>query len=100
MGANFGVRFRRIILPLIFPAMTTVLLLRSVEMWKEFIFPYVLAGNYPLLGTLIEGLYNSSRSPDEASLVALILVGCTLVTLVIIVEVMGFLKRTMVDGDY
>jgi len=58
MGAGYTQRLRYIILPLLLPACTTVVLLRSIEMWKEFIFPFVLAGRYSLLGTLIESLYN------------------------------------------
>jgi len=98
MGAGFRVRLKRIILPLIFPAMTTVLLLRSVEMWKEFIFPYVLAGNYPLLGTLIEKLYGFGSDPGEAAIVALVLVVCTIITLVAIVEITGRIKRILVNS--
>ncbi len=98
MGAGFRVRLQRIILPLIFPAMTTVLLLRSVEMWKEFIFPYILAGNYPLLGTLIEKLYGFGSDPGEAAVVALVLVGLTILTLVVIVEITGRIKRVLVNS--
>lgn len=97
MGAGFRTRFTKIILPLIFPAITTVLLLRSVEMWKEFIFPFVLAGNYPLLGTLIEDLYGFGHEPGEAAVVALILVLCTVLTLVLIIEITGFIKKKMIN---
>jgi len=98
MGAGFRSRLTKIILPLIFPAITTVLLLRSVEMWKEFIFPYVLAGNYPLLGTLIEKLYGFGSDPGEAAVVALVLVLCTIFTLVLIIEITGRLKRMIVNS--
>ncbi len=98
MGAGFRARLTKIILPLVFPAMTTVLLLRSVEMWKEFIFPYILAGNYPLLGTLIEKLYGFGSEPGEAAVVALILVGLTVLTLILIVEITGRIKRELVNS--
>jgi ABC-type sugar transport system permease subunit len=100
LGAGFRVRISKILLPLIFPAMTTVLLLRSVEMWKEFIFPYVLAGNNQLLGTLIESFYVSfaGQRESEAAVVALFLVFLIVVTLLIILSVMNRLKKMVVDG--
>ncbi len=98
MGAGFRIRFMKIILPLIFPAMTTVLLLRSVEMWKEFIFPYVLAGNYPLLGTYIEELYGFGSEPAEAAVVALVLVACTITTLAVIFSITSFIKKRLVNS--
>ena len=52
LGAGFRARLWHIILPLLIPSCATVILLRSIEMWKEFIFPFVLAGKYSLLGTL------------------------------------------------
>jgi len=97
MGAGFRERLTRIILPLVFPAMTTVLLLRSVEMWKEFIFPYVLAGNYPLLATLIEELYGFGSEPGEASVVALLLVLFTILSLVAILQITGWIKKHIVN---
>lgn len=99
LGAGFRVRFTKILLPIIFPAMTMVLLLRSVEMWKEFIFPYILAGNNNLLGTLIESLYVSyaGQRQSEAALVALVLVCCIIISLLITIEVMGRLKKLVVD---
>ncbi len=98
MGAGFRERLVRIILPLVFPAMTTVLLLRSVEMWKEFIFPYVLAGNYPLLATLIEDLYGFGSEPGEASVVALFLVLFTVLTLVAILQITGWIKKHIINA--
>ena len=64
-------------LPLLIPSISSVILLRSIEMWKEFIFPFVLAGQYNLFGTLIESLYNNWGYSHEAAAVALILVACT-----------------------
>lgn len=73
MGANSFQTFFRITLPLLIPAISTVLILRSIEFWKEFIFPFILAGSYPLLATLIERAYHEWRNPYEASAIALIL---------------------------
>jgi ABC-type sugar transport system permease subunit len=97
MGAGFRIRFYRIILPLIFPAITTVLLLRSVEMWKEFIFPYILAGSHPLLGTFIEELYGFGSEPAEAAVVALVLVACTVLTLMFILGVTSWVKKRLIN---
>lgn len=101
LGAGFRVRMMKIILPLTFPAITTVLLLRSIEMWKEFIFPHVLARNYNLLGTLIDKLYNSRIDEygiSQASFVALVLVLCIVVTLYVLFIVLKILRTWMVDG--
>lgn len=73
LGANAGQIFLRITLPLLVPAMSTVLVLRSIEMWKEFIFPFILAGSYPLVATLIERAYHEWRNPNEACAIALVL---------------------------
>lgn len=101
LGAGFRVRLLKIILPLTFPAITTVLLLRSIEMWKEFIFPHVLARNYNLLGTLIDKLYSTRIDEygiSQASLVALVLVVCIVVTLYVLFLVLKLIRNWMVDG--
>lgn len=98
MGAGFRQRFFDIILPLILPSCATVLLLRSIEMWKEFIFPFVLAGKYSLLGTLIESLYNDWGSSHEAAAVALILVLCIVTTAFIFLLMFDALKKRIYKG--
>ncbi len=80
MGAGLRQRLRFLVLPLIIPSMAAVVLLRSIEMWKEFIFPFVLAGRYSMLGTLIESLYNGWGYAHQAAVVALVLVGCIVIT--------------------
>lgn len=99
LGAGFRQRFTKVVLPLLFPAMTTVLLLRSVEMWKEFIFPYVLAKKTHLLGTLIDYLYISSlgQREGEAAVVGFVLVVGVVLTLLFIISIMTLLKRWLVD---
>ena len=74
MGANFWQRFKYITLPLLTPAISTVLILRSIENWKEVIFPFVIAPAYPLLGVLIERLYHVQQNPPLAGACALWLV--------------------------
>ncbi|KPL04402.1 MAG: hypothetical protein AMJ90_00795 [candidate division Zixibacteria bacterium SM23_73_2] len=74
MGASFWQRFKYITLPLLTPAISTVLILRSIENWKEFIFPFIIAPAYPLLGVLIERLYHVEQNPQLACACALWLV--------------------------
>jgi ABC-type sugar transport system permease subunit len=96
MGAGLRQRMRHIILPLIMPSMSAVMLLRSIEMWKEFIFPFVLAGRHNLLGTLIESLYNDWGYSHEAAVVALILVVCIIVSALLLMYTMELFKRLLI----
>jgi ABC-type sugar transport system permease subunit len=93
MGASFAKRLRLVIIPLILPAISSVVLLRSLEMWKEFIFPFVLAGRYNLLGTLIESLYNKWGKSNEAAAVALILVACIVVSTFLFMWCMELVRK-------
>jgi ABC-type sugar transport system permease subunit len=95
MGANFRQRLQRVIIPLILPSISAVVLLRSIEMWKEFIFPFVLAGRYHLLGTLIESLYNDWGSSNEAAVVALILVLCIVISGYCFLLVMDLIRKLL-----
>jgi ABC-type sugar transport system permease subunit len=74
MGANERQKFRFITIPLLLPAISTVLIIRSIEMWKEFIFPYFLARRYHLFGTYIEYLYHDCQSSGRAAAVSIFLV--------------------------
>ncbi len=96
MGANTFQTFMKITLPLLTPAMATVLVLRSIEVWKEFIFPFILAGSYPLLATLIERAYHEWRDPHEASAIALILLGLIILSTIIIFYVLKWLRKQLV----
>ena len=95
MGSGLFKRLRYIIIPLIIPSISSVVLLRSIEMWKEFIFPFVLAGQYNLLGTLIESLYNNWGFANEAAAVALILVVCIVITVFIFLKGMELLQKVL-----
>ncbi len=92
MGATLRQRFSKIMLPLIIPSVSAVVLLRSVEMWKEFIFPYVLAGRYRFLGTLIDYYYNDFGNPHYAAVVALVMVACIIATTVMFGKTLDFFK--------
>ena len=96
MGANAFQTFTKITLPLLTPAMATVLVLRSIEVWKEFIFPFILAGSYPLLATLIERAYHEWRNPHEASAIALILLGLIILSTILIFYVLKRLRKQLV----
>ncbi len=93
MGAGWRKQLRLIVIPLIMPAISAVILLRSIEMWKEFIFPFVLAGKYPLLGTLIESLYNNWGNPHQAACVAVVLVICIVGSSLVYMFFIDVLKR-------
>jgi ABC-type sugar transport system permease subunit len=93
MGANFRVRLFKIILPLILPSISAVLLLRTVEMWKEFIFPFVLAGRNRLFGTLIDFYYNDLGDSHKAAVVALVMVLCIVISTLILMKTMEFLQK-------
>jgi len=95
MGASFKTRFRLIIVPLLLPSISAVILLRSLEMWKEFIFPFILAGKYNLLGTLIEALYNNWGRSHEAAVVALILVACIIVSTGLFMWLLDMVRRRL-----
>jgi ABC-type sugar transport system permease subunit len=98
MGAGLRRRAWHIILPLMIPSISAVVLLRSIEMWKEFIFPFILAGKYSLLGTLIESLYNDWGNSNQAAAVALILVLCIVVTTVVFLTAMEFVRKTVLKA--
>jgi ABC-type sugar transport system permease subunit len=98
LGAGFRARLWHIILPLLIPSCATVILLRSIEMWKEFIFPFVLAGKYSLLGTLIESLYNDWGSSNEAAVVALVLVVCIVITTFTFLIIMEIIRKWLWKG--
>lgn len=96
MGAGFFRRLRYVILPLIIPSVSAVVLLRSLEMWKEFIFPFVLAGRHNLLGTLIESLYNNWGRSSDAAVVALALVMSIVVSTAAFMWLMERARRLLV----
>nr|WP_144927703.1 sugar ABC transporter permease [Paenibacillus bovis] len=74
MGANSVRQFMYITIPLLIPAISSVLVLRSIEAWKEFIFPYILAPSYPILGVLIEKYFVQLNNPGMAAAIGVILI--------------------------
>lgn len=98
MGATFRRRIFHIILPLMIPSISAVLLLRSVEMWKEFIFPFVLAGRYHLLGTLIDFYYNQIGDSNMAAAVAIVMVFCIVLTTFVFMKTIERIQRLIVSS--
>lgn len=96
MGATFRQRILKVIIPLIIPSIAVVLLLRSVEMWKEFIFPFVLAGRSRFLGTLIDYYYNGIGNSYSAAAVAIIMVICIILSSILINNIIQLIKKVLV----
>jgi ABC-type Fe3+ transport system permease subunit len=80
---------------LLIPSISAVVLLRSVEMWKEFIFPFVLAGRYRLLGTLIDFYYNETGNAGNAAMVAIALVACSIISTLVFLWSMDALRKVV-----
>jgi ABC-type sugar transport system permease subunit len=93
MGGSTFQKFRYITLPSLIPSISMVLILRNVEMWKEFIFPFILAGRFQLLGTLIEEVYHSWRSPTEAAAISIVLILSIAASSAILFMLTSALKR-------
>jgi len=96
MGARSWQQFKYLTLPLLTPAILTILILRSIENWKEFVFPFVLAPAYPLLGVLIERLYHVEQNPALAASVALGLVILIALTTLIFTTITKMVRKYLV----
>lgn len=96
MGAGARQQFAYITLPLLTPAISTVLVLRSIELWKEFIFPFIVAPAFPTLGVLIEQIYHNQRNAGLAALISLLLVVCIGLSTYLIRSILTRLERRLV----
>jgi ABC-type sugar transport system permease subunit len=96
MGAGGWQQFKYVTLPLLTPAILTVLILRSIENWKEFVFPFVVAPAYPVLGVLIERLYHVEQNPALAASVALSLVILTGLSTLLFVGITRMVRKHLV----
>jgi ABC-type sugar transport system permease subunit len=74
MGSSVFQNFFYITLPSMLPAISSVLVLRSIEAWKAFIFPYILAPGFPVLGVLIEKYYIQLQNPGISAAIGVILI--------------------------
>ncbi len=93
LGASKWHTFRYIIIPQIMPYIVVVLILRSIEFWKEFIFAFVLSGRYTLLATLVEEYYHTWHNLGVASVISLIILGFILVTVFLIKIIAKLIER-------
>ncbi|MFO7173506.1 MAG: sugar ABC transporter permease [Bacillota bacterium] len=98
MGATSWQQFKYITVPQLVPAMASVLVLRSIEAWKEFIFPYILAPSFPVLGTLIDHAYHVAKRPSYAAALALVLVVLIAVTTGVLNRILRFLETHLVKA--
>jgi ABC-type sugar transport system permease subunit len=96
MGAKSWQEFKYLTLPLLTPAILTILILRSIENWKEFVFPFILAPAYPLLGVLIERLYHVEQNPALAASVALCLVALIGITTLVFTLITKMVRKYLV----
>ena len=96
LGAGSLQKFKYITLPLLIPAISTVLTLRSIECWKEFIFPFFLAPSFPLLSTLIDYAYHTLQSPGVACAIAIVLIILIIATMGILNWVLKKLRRALI----
>src|SRR5690606_5668919 len=74
MGANSVRQFMYITIPLLIPAISSVLVLRSTEEWKELLFQYILSTSYPVFSVLIEKYFVQLNNPGMAAAIGVILI--------------------------
>jgi len=98
MGANGWQRFWFITIPMIIPAISTVLILRSIEVWKEFIFPFIIAPTFPVLGVMIDHSYHVLRNPPLAASIGVILIILILITRWILFFITEKVRAYLVKG--
>lgn len=98
MGANGWKRFWFITIPMIVPAISTVLILRSIEVWKEFIFPFIIAPTFPILGVMIDHEYHVLRNPPMAATIGVLLIIFILITRWILTFITEKVRSYLVKG--
>jgi len=96
LGAGGLQKFRYITLPLLLPAISTVLILRSIELWKEFIFPFFLAPQFPVLATLIDKAYHVWMNPGLACAISLVLIAFIVTFMAVLNWLLKTLSRVLV----
>ncbi len=96
MGASKLQRTLFITVPLLVPSISSVLVLRSIEAWKEFVFPYILSPSYPVLSVLIDEYYNVIRDPGLTAVVGILLIASILVFSQTLKFVLNLINRNLV----
>lgn len=98
MGASSIQNFFYITLPSMLPAISSVLVLRSIEAWKEFIFPYILAPTFPVLGVLIEKYYIQLQNPGMSAAIGMVLIVVILVGTFLLNKLLKYLNNLLVKA--
>ncbi len=98
MGSTVFQNFFYITLPSMLPAISSVLVLRSIEAWKEFIFPYILAPSFPVLGVLIEKYYIQLQDPGLSAAIGVMLIAVILVGTYLLNKVLRYLNDLLVKA--
>ncbi|MEQ8187280.1 MAG: extracellular solute-binding protein [Candidatus Eremiobacterota bacterium] len=97
MGASSLQTFFYITVPSLLPAISTVLLLRSIEAWKEFIFPYIIAPNAPILGVMIDRAYHDAKNDGLAAVAGIVLILCIILSTtflsILLKKINNYLKK-------
>lgn len=96
MGSSNFKNFFLITIPLLMPAISSVLVLRSIEAWKEFVFALNLSPKYPLLGVLIDKYYIQQMNPGTSAVVGILLVACILVSALVIKFILNTIQKYLV----
>lgn len=96
MGSTPFQNFIYITLPSMLPAISSVLVLRSIEAWKAFIFPYILAPSFPVLGVLIEKYYIALNNPGVSAAIGIILVMVILLSTFVLNKLLKYLNNLLV----
>lgn len=96
MGSSAIQSFGYITVPSMLPAISSVLVLRSIEAWKEFIFPYILAPSFPVLGVLIEKYYIQLQNPGVSAAIGITLVVVILISTFVLNRALKYLNKLLV----
>ncbi len=96
MGCGNIKSFFYITVPLLMPSISSVLTLRSIEAWKEFVFALNLSPNYPLLGVLIDRYYIQQFDPGRSAVVGIILIICIAIFAFLIRFVLNLIQKALV----
>lgn len=96
MGSSRTQQLFFITIPHLAPAITAVLVLRSIEAWKEFVFPMILSPSFPLLSMVIDKYFNGLRDPGGASVVGLIMIVSILIFSQLLKLVMKLITKFLV----
>ncbi len=96
MGCGQVKSFFYITVPLLMPSISSVLTLRSIEAWKEFVFALNLSPSYPLLGVLIDRYYVQELDPGRSAVIGILLILCIAIFAFAIRAVLNAINKVLV----